>query len=71
MIRSFGAALLGVLIVLSSVGHGVAKELRLGYVDSDRILDSFTDYRDAKQKLQEEERNSFMIQSKFLNFLSM
>ena len=34
----------------------MAKELRLGYVDSDRILDAFPDYRDARQKLQEEER---------------
>ena len=54
--RAFGVAALGLLIVLSSFGPAMAKELRLGYVDSDRILDAFPDYRDARQKLQEEER---------------
>lgn len=54
--RTFGVAALGLLIVLSSFAPASAKEMRLGYVDSDRILDSFDDYRDARQKLQEEER---------------
>ncbi len=54
--RAFGTAALGLLLVLSFLGPAVAKELRVGYVDSDRILDAFPDYRDARQKLQEEER---------------
>jgi len=54
--RTFGVAILGLLFVLSSSGPAAAKELRLGYVDSDRILEGFDDYRDARQKLQEEER---------------
>jgi outer membrane protein len=54
--RAFGVAALGLLIALSSFGPAMAKELRLGYVDSERILDAFPDYRDARQKLQEEER---------------
>jgi outer membrane protein len=54
--RAFGVAALGLLFFLSCFGPAMAKELRLGYVDSDRILDAFPDYRDARQKLQEEER---------------
>ena len=33
-----------------------AKEQKIGYVDSDRILEASEDFRAAKQKLQEEER---------------
>lgn len=54
--RTFGLTLLGLLFMLSSFAPAVAKELRLGYVDSDRILEGYDDYRDARQKLQEEER---------------
>ena len=54
--RVFGVTALALLAVLCSYGPAAAKELRLGYVDSDRILEAFEDYRDARQKLQEEER---------------
>ena len=54
--RVFGVTALALLAVLCYYGPAAAKELRLGYVDSDRILEAFEDYRDARQKLQEEER---------------
>jgi len=54
--RVFGVTALALLAFLCSYGPAAAKELRLGYVDSDRILEAFEDYRDARQKLQEEER---------------
>ena len=54
--RTFGLTLLGLLFMFYCFGLAVAKEVRLGYVDSDRILESFDDYRDARLKLQEEER---------------
>jgi outer membrane protein len=47
---------LGVFIVLLASGLTQAKELRIAYVDSDKILEANEDYRQAKQKLQEEER---------------
>ncbi len=54
--RTFGITLLCLLALGGWMGTAVAKEIRLGYVDSDRILEAFNDYRDARQKLQEEER---------------
>jgi outer membrane protein len=47
---------LGVFIILLACGFAPAKELRIAYVDSDKILETNDDYRQAKQKLQEEER---------------
>jgi outer membrane protein len=47
---------LGCAILLSLVGWAEAKELRLAYVDSEKILEQNEDYRQAKQKLQEEEK---------------
>jgi outer membrane protein len=55
--RRIGVSLIGLLFVLGMISPVVAKELKIGYVDSDRILDTFEDYRDARQKLQEEERS--------------
>lgn len=44
----------GLLLGLAAVAG--AKELKLAYVDSDRILEANDDYKQARQKLQEEER---------------
>ncbi|MFZ5434262.1 MAG: OmpH family outer membrane protein [Calditrichota bacterium] len=48
------------VVILLMLGLGVsgavAKELRLAYVDSDRILESSDDFRQIRTKLQEEER---------------
>jgi outer membrane protein len=44
----------GLLLGLAAAAG--AKELKLGYVDSDRILEANDDYKQARQKLQEEER---------------
>jgi outer membrane protein len=44
------------LVAVLATGVCAAKELRIAYVDSDKILESNEDYRQAKQKLQEEER---------------
>ena len=54
--RTFGITVLCLLSIAGWMGSADAKEIRLGYVDSDRILEGFDDYRDARQKLQEEER---------------
>ena len=54
--RTFGITLLCLLTLGGWFGTAAAKEVKLGYVDSDRILEGFNDYRDARQKLQEEER---------------
>lgn len=54
--RTFGITLLCLLALGGWMGTAAAKEMRLGYVDSDRILEGYNDYRDARQKLQEEER---------------
>ncbi|MBU0507267.1 OmpH family outer membrane protein [bacterium] len=42
--------------VLLGVGTSNAKELRIAYVDSERLLESSEDFRQVRQKLQEEER---------------
>jgi outer membrane protein len=47
------------LILLSGMllaGTGFAKELKLAFVDSDKILEASDDYKQARQKLQEEEK---------------
>jgi outer membrane protein len=60
--RRIIAALVGCALLLGA-GHAVfAKELRLAYVDSDKILEQNEDYKQAKQKLQEEERG-YMTQA--------
>ena len=33
-----------------------AKEYKIGYVDSDRIMEEFTEFQEARSKLQEEEQ---------------
>jgi outer membrane protein len=38
-------------------GTALSKELRLAYVDSDRILEANDDFKQARQKLQDEERD--------------
>jgi outer membrane protein len=44
------------LMVLGLAASATAKELKLAYVDSDRILEANDDYKQARQKLQDEER---------------
>lgn len=51
--------LLAAMVTISPVA---AKELKIAYVDSDRILEANDDYKQAKQKLQEEERQ-YMAQA--------
>ena len=41
---------------LLGMGTAVAKELRIAYVDSERLLEASEDFRQVRQKLQEEER---------------
>jgi outer membrane protein len=54
--RRFIAAVIGCMLVLGAGSSVIAKELRLAYVDSDKILEQNDDYKQAKQKLQDEER---------------
>jgi outer membrane protein len=54
--RRTSFAILFCLILFGGSGATFAKELRIAYVDSDKILDANDDYRQAKQKLQDEER---------------
>jgi outer membrane protein len=54
--KAFGITILCLFTLGTWMDSALAKELRLGYVDSDKILEGFDDYRDARQKLQEEER---------------
>jgi len=42
--------------LLAGMGSAAAKELRVAYVDSERLLESSDDFRQVRQKLQEEER---------------
>ncbi|RPH95337.1 OmpH family outer membrane protein [candidate division KSB1 bacterium] len=49
-------ALLAFSILLGTTSNLEAKELKIGYVDSDRLLETNDDYKQARQKLQEEER---------------
>lgn len=44
------------LILFGGAAMTLAKELRIAFVDSDKILEANDDYRQAKQKLQDEER---------------
>lgn len=43
-------------LLLTMVSSLAAKDLRLAYIDSDRILEEFEEFREARQKLIEEER---------------
>jgi outer membrane protein len=52
--KRLGAAAL--LLLIGVVAAAGAKELKIAYVDSDRILEANDDYKLAKQRLQEEER---------------
>jgi len=54
--RRVSFAVLFCLILIGGASVSVAKELRIAYVDSDKILEANEDYRQAKQKLQDEER---------------
>jgi outer membrane protein len=54
--QSFRSVILCGIALLFAVTAASAKELRLAYVDSDRILEEFADSKEARQKLQEEER---------------
>jgi outer membrane protein len=51
-----GIVLAAVTLLLGLAGAAGAKELKLAYVDSDRILEANDDYKQARQRLQEEER---------------
>ena len=53
--RRLAFAILYILLAIT-VNSVLAKELRLAYVDSDRILEEFADSKEARQKLQEEEK---------------
>lgn len=48
--------LLGSIYLLLGLSVVMAKELKLGYLDSDRVLEANDDFKAAKQKLQEEEK---------------
>lgn len=52
--KQLGAVAL--LLLIGMVSAAGAKELKIAYVDSDRILEANDDYKQAKQRLQEEER---------------
>lgn len=54
--RRASFAILFCLVLFGGAGLTLAKELRIAYVDSDKILEANDDYRQAKQKLQDEER---------------
>ncbi len=65
MKRHFLIPFLFALALLVSQNSASAKELKLGYVDSDRILDASEDYKEAREQLQKEERE-FMTQAQTL-----
>lgn len=54
--RKAGIGIIALLMLLSTVSGVGAKELKIAYVDSDRILEANDDYKQARAKLQEEER---------------
>jgi outer membrane protein len=53
------------IMLLIGVGLVQAKEMKFAYVDSERILESSEDYKTARQKLQDEERD-YMTQAQNL-----
>jgi outer membrane protein len=54
--RKFSFVILSVLAISCLLGIANAKELRLAYIDSDKILEEFADSKEARQKLQDEEK---------------
>jgi outer membrane protein len=63
--RRLISGLAACLLVIGTFNLAAAKELRLAFVDSERILEANDDYRQAKQKLQDEERQ-FLAQANTL-----
>jgi len=55
MKRSF-LILTAVIFTFAAVNISLAKELKIGYIDSDKILNDFQDYQDAKRILDREEQ---------------
>ena len=45
-----------VLFIFTAVNNSSAKELKIGYIDSEKILSQFQDYQDAKRILDQEEQ---------------
>ena len=54
--RKFSFVILCTLAICSVFSLASAKELRLAYIDSDRVLEEFADSKEARQKLQDEEK---------------
>lgn len=54
--KRISAVLASVILLAGLTGTVWAKELRLAFVDSEQILEASDDYREARQKLQDEER---------------
>jgi outer membrane protein len=54
--RSWTVSILAAVMGIGLAASASAKELKIAFIDSDRILESNDDYRQAKQKMQEEER---------------
>jgi len=55
MRHGFTACLIG-LICVGLLSPVLAKDVKIGYIDSDRILEEFSEFQEARQKLQEEEQ---------------
>ncbi len=55
MKRSF-LIFIAAIFTLTAVNISIAKELKIGYIDSDKILNEFQDYQDAKRILDQEEQ---------------
>jgi outer membrane protein len=45
------------LLIVAIVFPAIAKELKIGYIDSDRILSQYADYQDARRLLEQEEND--------------
>lgn len=57
--RKAVAVILSGLLILGLVAISTARELRIAYVDSDRILEANEDYKQARQTLQQEEKQYY------------
>ncbi len=44
------------LLVTGVFQAATAKDLKIGYIDSDRILEEYSEFQEARNKLQEEEQ---------------
>jgi outer membrane protein len=44
------------LLLAGALQSAAAKELKIGYIDSDRILEEYSEFKEARTKLQEEEQ---------------